>query len=301
MHSPGVTSEPQPGVRDGLRVPGGARAGFWLALLPLLLLAACGGGREPPPGEPGQPGGIYKLGKPYQVNGRWYVPEFDPDYDRIGIASWYGEEFHGRPTANGERFDRTTISAAHPTLPLPSLVEVTNLDNGRRLVVRVNDRGPFVGDRLIDLSEAAARELGFRDRGLARVRVRFLQLADDARGVPPEPRVAAATGQRERLAARGTPVCTASDRYLVQVAAFRDAARARRAARDLERFGPVRVEQVTARPAPLLRVQLGPLDDAGRALGLLDRARALGYREAFVVTERRAAGCAPAAAGTEMS
>lgn len=298
MHWPGVTSERRPGRRCGLRVPGGTRAGFWLALLPLLLLAACGGGREPPPGELR---GVYKLGKPYQVNGRWYVPEFDPDYDRTGIASWYGEEFHGRPTANGERFDRTTISAAHPTLPLPSLVEVTNLDNGRRLVVRVNDRGPFVGDRLIDLSEAAARELGFRDRGLARVRVRFLQLADDARGVPPEPRVAAATGRRERLAARETPVCAATDRYLIQVAAFRDPARARRAARDLERFGPVRVEHVAARPAPMLRVQLGPLDDAGRALGLLDRARALGYREAFVVTERRAAGCAPAAAGTEMS
>lgn len=275
------------------------RPGLWLALVPLLLLAACGGGREPPGGDGVR--GVYKLGRPYQVNGRWYVPEFDPDYDRTGIASWYGEEFHGRPTANGERFDRATISAAHPTLPLPSLVEVTNLDNGRRLVVRVNDRGPFVGDRLIDLSEAAARELGFRDRGLARVRVRFLKLADDALGVPPVPRVAEAPSRRERLAALETPVCAARDRYLIQVAAFRDPVRARGAARDLERFGPVRIEHVAARPEPLLRVQLGPLDDAGRALGLLDRMRVLGYREAFVVTERRAPGCAPGPAGAEMS
>jgi rare lipoprotein A len=278
------------------RQSGRPRTGFWLALLPLLLLAACAGRRELPPSEPR---GVYKLGQPYQVNGRWYVPEFDPNYDRIGIASWYGEEFHGRPTANGERFDRTTISAAHPTLPLPSLVEVTNLDNGRRLVVRVNDRGPFVDDRLIDLSEAAARELGFRDRGLARVRVRFLRLAEDARGVPPSPRSPQPPAEQSRLAAREPAPCAGGDRYLIQIGAFRDPARARRAAATLERFGPVRMERADA--APLLRVQLGPLANASDALALLERARALGYRQAFVVTERRTTGCSPQPAGVEMS
>jgi rare lipoprotein A len=98
----------------------------------------------------------------------------DPNYDRKGVASWYGDAFHGRPTANGELFDKDLVSAAHKTLPLPSLVEVTNLDNGKKLVVRVNDRGPFVDGRIIDLSHEAARQLGYADKGLAHVRVRYL-------------------------------------------------------------------------------------------------------------------------------
>ena len=114
---------------------------------------------------------MYKLGQPYQVKGRWYYPEYDTRYDRVGTASWYGEPFHGRATANGERFDRKSVSAAHPTLPLPSLVRVVNLSNHREWVVRVNDRGPFVDDRLIDLSQEAARQLGFERQGLAPVRV----------------------------------------------------------------------------------------------------------------------------------
>jgi rare lipoprotein A len=148
-----------------------------------LLLVACSTTEEPSP--PG-PIGTYKLGKPYQIDGKWYYPRYDPSYDKVGIASWYGAEFHGLTTANGEIFDKERVSAAHPTLPLPSLVRVTNLENGRSTVLRVNDRGPFVDDRLIDLSEAAARELGFRERGLARVRVQFVQIAD-AHGVPPTP------------------------------------------------------------------------------------------------------------------
>ena len=123
---------------------------------------------------------------PIRSQGRWYYPEYDPHYDRVGTASWYGEPFHGRATANGERFDRQSVSAAHPTLPLPSLVRVVNLANHRELVVRVNDRGPFVDDRLIDLSQEAARQLGFERQGLAPVRVQFVRLAD-AEGEPPQP------------------------------------------------------------------------------------------------------------------
>ncbi len=118
-------------------------------------------------------GAHYKVGKPYKVKGRTYVPRANPNYDKRGLASWYGAQFHGKKTANGEVFDKARLSAAHKTLPLPSLVEVENLENGRRLIVRVNDRGPFVDDRLIDLSEAAARVLGFEKKGLARVRVRY--------------------------------------------------------------------------------------------------------------------------------
>jgi rare lipoprotein A len=124
--------------------------------------------------KPGAAPGVRKVGKPYQVGGIWYVPQEDPSYDRRGIASWYGDAFHLKATANGEVFDMNTVSAAHTTLPLPSMVEVTNLDNGRKLVVRVNDRGPFVDNRIIDLSREAATQLGFHRAGLANVRVRYV-------------------------------------------------------------------------------------------------------------------------------
>ncbi|MFN0219173.1 MAG: septal ring lytic transglycosylase RlpA family protein [Hyphomicrobium sp.] len=118
-------------------------------------------------------GGSYKLGSPYAVAGQWYVPHEDPRYDRQGVGSWYGEDFHGRKTANGELFDKNALTAAHPTLPLPSYAYVTNLQNGRTVLVRVNDRGPYVGGRIIDLSHASARALGYDAQGRARVRVRY--------------------------------------------------------------------------------------------------------------------------------
>jgi rare lipoprotein A len=118
--------------------------------------------------------GVYKVGAPYQVGGVWYAPREQPDYDETGVASWYGDEFHQKATANGEIFDMNAVSGAHTTLPLPSIVEVTNLDNGKKLQVRVNDRGPFVGGRIIDLSHEAARQLGYDRAGLARVRVRYV-------------------------------------------------------------------------------------------------------------------------------
>ena len=114
-----------------------------------------------------------KIGKPYTINGVWYYPKEDPTYDETGIASWYGSAFHGKVTANGERYDMNTMTAAHKTLPMPSIVEVTNLENGRVLRLRVNDRGPFVQGRIIDVSRRAAEMLGFRNKGTARVRVRL--------------------------------------------------------------------------------------------------------------------------------
>jgi rare lipoprotein A len=119
-------------------------------------------------------GGVYRVGAPYMVGGRMYVPEVDPHYRAEGLASWYGEDFHGRTTANGEVFDLDGITAAHPTLPLPSYVRVTNLDNGRSLIVRVNDRGPYHGNRIIDVSKKAAHLLGFHSRGTATVRVEYV-------------------------------------------------------------------------------------------------------------------------------
>src|SRR5215831_8722892 len=128
--------------------------------------------------EDGEPvpkgGGVYRVGRPYSINGRTYIPREDPHYRIEGLASWYGPDFHGRLTANGEVYDMHSISAAHTTMPLPSYARVTNLDNGRSIIVRVNDRGPYVGDRVIDLSIGTAKALEFYKRGLARVRVEYV-------------------------------------------------------------------------------------------------------------------------------
>jgi rare lipoprotein A len=116
----------------------------------------------------------YKLGQPYKVNGIWYYPSVDMTYDETGIGSWYGNDFDKKYTANGEVFDQNEVSAAHKTLPLPSIVQVTNLDNGRSILVRINDRGPFVTNRIIDLSRRGAQLLGFENQGTAKVRVRVM-------------------------------------------------------------------------------------------------------------------------------
>ncbi len=118
--------------------------------------------------------GIYKIGNPYQIKGVWYYPQENFEYDETGIGSWYGTKFHGRKTANGETYDMNGISAAHRTLPLPSIVRVTNLRNGRTLNVRINDRGPYAHGRILDLSRRAAQLLGFEKQGTASIRVRIL-------------------------------------------------------------------------------------------------------------------------------
>jgi rare lipoprotein A len=122
-------------------------------------------------------GGVYRVGKPYVVAGRLYVPEADTSYREEGLASWYGDDFHGRLTANGEVFDMDGLTAAHPTLPMPCYARITNLGNGKSLIVRVNDRGPYHGNRLIDVSHKAAELLDFKGNGVARVRVEYVGAA----------------------------------------------------------------------------------------------------------------------------
>lgn len=152
------------------------------ACLGLLLAAACASGPQPHvPYEvmeyvkdaPDQPS--VKIGPPYRVMGEKYFPKDDPDYAEVGLASWYGPNFHGKSTANGERFNQWALTAAHKTLPMPSIVRVTDLDTNKSVIVRVNDRGPFAKGRIIDLSRAAAEELGIRGKGVAEVRVEFLK------------------------------------------------------------------------------------------------------------------------------
>jgi rare lipoprotein A len=118
-------------------------------------------------------GGHYKLGSPYKIANRWYVPAEDPNYDKIGLASWYGTDFHGRKTANGEVFDMYAMTAAHPTLPLPSYAYVTSTKTGRTVLVRINDRGPYAHDRVMDLSRRTAEALGIAAAGVSEVRVKF--------------------------------------------------------------------------------------------------------------------------------
>ena len=175
-------------------------------------------------------GGREHVGKPYQVAGRWFKPKEQPGYDKTGPASWYGEAFNRRKTSNGEWFDMTRLTAAHPTLPLPSYVKVTNLDNGREVVVRVNDRGPFVGPRIIDLSKRTAEVLDFKRKGKAQVRVQFIgraPLNDNGthlvamnnelnRGTPLRRMIASANQSKGKFGASDVMVADAQPKLQVQ-------------------------------------------------------------------------------------
>ncbi len=156
----------------------------------VLLLGGCAGGNYRPVSD-----APVRIGKPYVVRGTTYVPASQPDYDMLGQASWYGSE-SGNRTANGERFRVKAVTAAHTTLPLPSYVEVTALDTGRTILVRVNDRGPFAAGRIIDLSRGAARQLGMERQGTVPVRVRVVEPPEkerarlrEGKGVTERPRV----------------------------------------------------------------------------------------------------------------
>jgi len=241
--------------------------------------------------------------KPYQIRGIWYYPQADPDYDVKGVGSWYGEQFHNRRTANGEIFDMDALSAAHKTLPLPSLVEVTNLDNGRKMVVRVNDRGPFVGDRIIDLSRAAADKLGYRRQGVARVRVRYIgpapKSAFDSRQYAQAPQQQSPSTPAPRQApARDAAPLTWPDEpppvrvqvipsrqagFRIQAGAFSSRANAERAVSQLQSAGRAVIEPMARAGGTLYRVTVSAGEDELSAWSLRDRVVALGYSGATVL------------------
>lgn len=276
--------------------------------LSLLALGACASSPKTRVGTAAAPAPGVKVGKPYQVFGKTYVPHDDRSYDEHGIASWYGPTFHSKPTANGEIYNQDDLTAAHKTLPMPSWVEVTNKDNGRKLVVRVNDRGPFVDGRIIDLSRRSAQLLGVDRAGLARVRVkRVYPPGDWALNTPgpdgkaqqvsvaaapqapvPAPAPVAVTSQPSYPTAVavtpvpastiGTAVSQEGHRY-IQVAALSDEGRARALASVLADYGPANATQA---PNGLWRVRLGPVA-AGSVEPLLFEIRTAGYREAQVV------------------
>jgi rare lipoprotein A len=261
-------------------------------------------------------GGHVQVGQPYQVAGRWFTPHEQPGYDKTGLASWYGEAFHRRMTSNGEWFDMDTLTAAHATLPLPSYAMVTNLENGRQVVVRINDRGPFVDTRVVDVSKRAADVLGYRNQGTAKVRVQLIgpaplndhgehimamnealnngasmrQLAalsenPNARGniqvadaIPPRKQIE----QPLQQVVMDAPADVQSA-YVVRVAVFHSMENANSAFQTLAGFGPTQIIRAVGANGPLYRVQMGPLDNETDAQSALETAIASGFEDARIV------------------
>lgn len=291
------------------------------ALLCLFLLAACseiqlgthlakryGGGADT------RSQGLFKVGKPYEVQGRWYYPTETYSLEETGIASWYGAEFHGRRTANGEVFDKNELTGAHRTLQLPSLVRVTNLENGRSVVLRVNDRGPFSRGRVLDVTEAAAHALGFRGQGTARVKLQVLgeesrKIAQAARqgvdtrrtevamnaGVQPplsapEPNLSATVPGHEvggrflpaPVVTQGPVVPTA---IYVQAGAFTVPDNAYRLAQALGSLGATNVTQAYVGGVLFHRVRIGPFATVPEADSTLSALIARNNAQAIIVVE----------------
>ena len=300
------------------------RAGLVICLA--LLLGACAQtqlavhmvkqlSREEPPWQ-----GVYKVGDPYEVNGVWYVPQEDPLYAENGIASWYGHPFHGLHTANGEIYDMNALSAAHKTLPMPTFVRVTNLENGRSLILRVNDRGPFVNGRIIDVSRRSARLLGFAEKGTARVRVEAVSgpsenlvvaaqlpqppgsmnvaaaprpvvavdVLEPVPGVPAAPqysRLGSPVLASAALPPQVTLVKVAETAMFVQAGAFSLYETANDLRLELNHLGNVTVSSVDVNGRQLYRVRVGPLDNVPRADATLAMVMARGYTEARIVVD----------------
>jgi rare lipoprotein A len=266
-----------------------------LALSLLSLLAACAGGARPgaAPVVTDPAPIVSGTMRPYQVRGRWYRPEEQAHYDETGTASWYGDQFHGRPTATGERFDMNALTAAHKTLPLPGLVEVTNLANGRRIVARINDRGPFVEGRIIDLSRGAADALDLRRAGTGEVRVRYLgraprlgggvalQYADTDRrsSAPAEVPSGPIPYLSSSPAVPATSAEPSQPAVWVQAGTWADARQARRAASHLG--GGATVQEAAQGQ---FRVLVGPWPDAGAAERSRRAVISRGYPEATTIS-----------------
>lgn len=208
------------------------------------------------------------AGPPYQVAGKWYVPAYEPNYDEVGIASWYGPTFHGKDSASGEVFDEMAMTAAHPTLPIPSLVRVTNLENGKQVVVRLNDRGPFVDDRLIDLSKAAGAALDLHGKGTAKVRVQYVGPAPaEANAAPVLPVADKLVVRSETIApvaVKAAPAPAPAARqadargFFLQAGAFADLGNANLLRDQLRANGPVSITAAQVNGTEFYRVMVGP-------------------------------------------
>lgn len=218
--------------------------------------------------------GNYKIGKPYKIADNWYYPKEEFNYDQTGLASWYGDKFHGKRTANGEIYDQMQMTAAHKTLPMPVMARVTNLENGKQVVVRINDRGPFVRGRIIDLSTRAAEVLGFKNAGVAKVRVEYLGKANRETRIVAK----AVTHKAERRVEASAPVNSVDSDELAPLAGAVDAAElAYKPKVDTSQYNDYR--QVSLKGDNSIYVQAGSFqmrDNAIRMKSTLERA---GYRK----------------------
>jgi rare lipoprotein A len=265
-------------------------------------------------------GGRYHVGKPYQVAGRWFTPKEQPRYDKTGLASWYGEAFHRRKTSNGEWFNMNDLTAAHATLPLPSYAKVTNLENGRSVIVRINDRGPFVDTRIIDLSKASATALGYKEQGTAQVRVQWIGVAplndsgqnllamNNALGqgaamsqlrqvassasTSPGLQVAALKSEKPAIPATlatssGAPMTSkATSAFIVQVASFTDQSNAISAKAMLDGVTDVRVAEAQTNAGYVYRLQTRPIGNEAEAMRVLTEIQSIGFFDAKLVVTR---------------
>jgi rare lipoprotein A len=233
-----------------------------------------------------QYGGVYKVGNPYQIMGKWYYPKEDYSYSEVGTASWYGEDFHAKRTANGEKYDMNTLTAAHRTLPLPSIVRVTNLENGRSLVVRVNDRGPYVKERIIDLSKRGAQLLGYQTKGTTKVRVEILEQESKALK-------AALLNQATEQEASSKAVTvsssssrrTADTQIYIQAGSFTQKALADGMSSRLSSFGTSRVSTADVNGSTFYRVRLGPFSYEEEAEVTLNKLRNNGIFDAKIIRD----------------
>ncbi|NKB21909.1 MAG: septal ring lytic transglycosylase RlpA family protein [Alphaproteobacteria bacterium] len=271
--------------------------------------------------QPAQSKGAYKVGKPYKIKGTWYYPAVNYGYVEKGVASWYGPQFHGRKTANGEIFDMNVVSAAHRTLPMPSVVRVTNLKNGRSLRIRVNDRGPFAKSRIIDLSRRAAQLLGYERSGTALVRVEII--ADESRRMaavaqgkakilpsqtPAKVEIASLPGSvsdsganvrvaeppvtTPRVASPNIPKntvklspVTGGKKIYVQAGSFVYRDLAAKMQKLLNPLGPTRIVEAVIGKRRYFRVQVGPASNVSQGDELLNLVIASGYPKARLVVD----------------
>ncbi len=246
--------------------------------------------------------GAYKIGNPYEINGVWYYPKEDYSYVAEGIASWYGPDFHNGITANGEVYDMHGLTAAHPTLPLPTMVRVTNKENGRSLIVRVNDRGPFVNDRIIDVSKRASQLLGFSEQGTAAVKVEVL--AEQSKALKEELRqkglvsswggdnknIDSAQNQGKKLEVTDiktqtlvTPALVMAKDFYVQVGVYGEYANAKKVKNQFNALAPVEIYQITRNNKPLYRVRLGAFSSLSEAQNALNQVKLKKYYDAHIV------------------
>lgn len=249
-------------------------------------------------------GGTYKIGTPYKIMGKWYYPKEDYGYSEVGMASWYGKDFHAKKTANGENYDMNALTAAHRTLPLPSIVKVTNLENGRSLVLRVNDRGPYVKDRIIDISKRGAQLLGYQAQGVAKVRVEVL--AEESKALkaallgqdynPPSSvskPVKTATGEKTSnpLELKGAgyigtgALSYPKNSWFVQAGAYTKQSAAQNLSKQLDKYGATNIYYVTVNGQQFYRVRLGPFAHKQEAEVTLAKVKHYGIYNAKVVQD----------------